>query len=936
VSEPIGEIPQTVNYYTQQSALKQTKRLFPEYKLIYAETQQVNLQRLNKAWHRWRQPDQTGKRGGRPRFKKPAQLRSFVFPRVNNAKAGAKLIDGVLSLSRIGSMPVVMHRPMPVGFTLKQCTIVKKADGWYACFSMEDDTVPELLPVDAVKSAVGIDVGLEKFLTTSDGEAVPIPQFYRKAIKFCVCSPVTKISNGFYTSLRKLGKEVHHSSILYMDKDVDSPEKLIQQAETDYAQGNFTAAIAACHQAIQQQPDWAPAYITMGNIQQAQNQVEAAIRSYLKALQLDSSLPQAHVNLGSMYYKQGQLEQAIAAYQQGIHLKSDFAAAYWNLAQAFRQQGKEQQAHLAQQKAVELQSPRGDADRLFHQGKQLASQGQLKEAIAAYQQAIDLDPNLAEAYCQLGIMERRQGELKQAVENFKKSLEIQPDLIPAHQNICAIYRDTLSLKSARKAVSEYRQHCGEKDPIMTAIYFISIHHFSGLHQVALDEFIALESQLPMLSQTASELELKSLYTNLLFIQPYLRDCPSKNYQIQKLIAEQYIQTAIQPIQSHSKRQLSKSSLKIGIISSHFNRHSVGWCSADIIQELANLPLEIYLYFTEKPNTDDRTELFKEIAKKVYTPQTYPDGLPAVTDILQGIEQDQIDILLDLDSLTVPNHAEILAQNPAPICISWLGFDAPQISSDHYFLSDHYASPAESEAFYTEQLLRMPHSFVALSGFDRVTVEAINLRKAYRISAEQVIYLCVAPGRKFNLELVKAQIEILKAVPDSILIHKGMGDPDVFQAAYWQACQTQGVSPHRVKLIERFSSEEEHRKIYAMADVLLDSYPYNGGTHTLEALWFNVPVVTYKGEQFLSRMGYSFLQGVSVEAGIAESWEEYTHWGIQFGKNQPLRYSIQQQLIQSKNKDNLAPLWNPKQFAQDFYHILERFQVENKSGSMSQL
>ncbi|NEO78158.1 transposase [Moorena sp. SIO4G3] len=181
ISEPIGVIPEAVNYYTQQAALKETKRLFPDYKQIYAETQQINLQRLNKAWDRWRKPLKHGLRGGRPRFKKQGQLRSFVFPRVNSPRAGAHLKDGFLLLSRIGQIPVVMHRPIPDGFTLKQCTVVKKADGWYCCISMKDDTVPELLPVDSVRSAVGIDVGLEKFLTTSDGEAIPIPQFYRKA-----------------------------------------------------------------------------------------------------------------------------------------------------------------------------------------------------------------------------------------------------------------------------------------------------------------------------------------------------------------------------------------------------------------------------------------------------------------------------------------------------------------------------------------------------------------------------------------------------------------------------------------------------------------------------------------------------------------------------------------------------------------------------------
>ena len=180
VSEPIGEIPNKVDYYTQQSDLKQTKALFPDYKNIWSESQQVNLQRLNKAWERWLFPDKSGKRGGRPKFKKSGELRSFVYPRINCPKAGAHLSNGVLKLSKIGEMPVVLHRPIPDGFALKTCTIVHKADGWYCCISMQDETVPEPMPLDEVKTAVGIDVGLKEFLTTSEGETVPIQQTYRK------------------------------------------------------------------------------------------------------------------------------------------------------------------------------------------------------------------------------------------------------------------------------------------------------------------------------------------------------------------------------------------------------------------------------------------------------------------------------------------------------------------------------------------------------------------------------------------------------------------------------------------------------------------------------------------------------------------------------------------------------------------------------------
>jgi len=127
--EPIGDIPLKVDYYTQQADLTETKVLFPEYKNIWAEAQQVNLQRLKKAWERWMVPDKKGKRGGRPRFKKSGELRSFVYPRINCPKAGATLINGILKLSKIGEMPVKMHRPLPDGFVLKTCAVVKKADG---------------------------------------------------------------------------------------------------------------------------------------------------------------------------------------------------------------------------------------------------------------------------------------------------------------------------------------------------------------------------------------------------------------------------------------------------------------------------------------------------------------------------------------------------------------------------------------------------------------------------------------------------------------------------------------------------------------------------------------------------------------------------------------------------------------------------------------
>ncbi len=181
VSEPIGDITERVDYYSQQSALKETKKLFPEYGGIYSEVQQMNLQRLDKSWKRWLIPDKTGKRGGRPKFKKRTEKPSFNFSRVNHPKAVCFLEGSTLRIPKIGNIPAIIHRHIPDGFTLKTATICFKADGFYVSLSAEDATVPEPNKIEEIKSAVGVDLGLKVFLATSTGDFVRVPQIYRKA-----------------------------------------------------------------------------------------------------------------------------------------------------------------------------------------------------------------------------------------------------------------------------------------------------------------------------------------------------------------------------------------------------------------------------------------------------------------------------------------------------------------------------------------------------------------------------------------------------------------------------------------------------------------------------------------------------------------------------------------------------------------------------------
>jgi predicted O-linked N-acetylglucosamine transferase (SPINDLY family) len=106
---------------------------------------------------------------------------------------------------------------------------------------------------------------------------------------------------------------------------------------------------------------------------------------------------------------------------------------------------------------------------------------------------------------------------------------------------------------------------------------------------------------------------------------------------------------------------------------------------------------------------------------------------------------------------------------------------------------------------------------------------------------------------------------------------------------------------------------EHRANLAIADIVLDTYPYNGATTTLETLWMGVPIVTKVGEQFAARNSYTMMMNVGVTEGLAWSDEEYVEWGVKLGKDEKLRQEIVWKLRKSRQT---SPLWNGQKFARE--------------------
>lgn len=741
------------------------------------------------------------------------------------------------------------------------------------------------------------------------------------------------------------------------DVDLENERELfVTEAETqntqgiNYAQqGKLDRAIVSFCNAISLNPNYADAYYNLGIAFSESGKLEQAAVNFQTTILLNSNHANALYNLGIILVKQGKINEAIFYYSKALELAPNDVETHIALGNAWFEQHKWEAAINSYQFALTIEPNSTSAHCGI--GAVHLEQGYLKESISFFQSAIKIDPNNAVAYCNLGQAFSRSYQIKEAIHSYEKALEIKPDLGDAYWNFNVLINDkkyalSHNYKLGRQLADQFLDMCSDSDTVRALINFIINYVRSGLSDVATPRLVELENYIFNNTDLLTTSEIKCLYTHLLFILSSLRDTPDINSHLSRLIGSLYAEKVIKSqIELDSNEQSyddtinrkprDSSKLRIGFISRDFLRHPVGWCSFDVIRELTQITPHVYLYVTGESQPDDLTEMFEQLVEKFYH---WKNDNNVVSDheigfdshfsrIISDILQDRLDVLIDLDSLTVLANPHILYRQLAPVCISWLGFDAPFISPNNYYLCDWYTHPPTSDKNYVEKLIRLPDSHMAVSGFECTSIDRDKQREILGISSEEVVYLFAAAGRKFNRDTASACIQILKYVPSGVLLHKENGDIDIIRSIYEMECDQQGVNFKRVQFLPRYNTEEEHRSAYLLADVFLDAYPYNGGSHNLEALWFNLPLVTRVGEQSFARMGYSFLQSLGIDEGISRNREEYVDWGIRLGTDKYLRNSIKEKLIYSKKLDSLSPLWNPTKLATDMYNLLANLVAE---------
>lgn len=392
---------------------------------------------------------------------------------------------------------------------------------------------------------------------------------------------------------------------------------------------------------------------------------------------------------------------------------------------------------------------------------------------------------------------------------------------------------------------------------------------------------------------------------------YLKDDLVENRRFQNQVSQLFLKNietnAPKAIKSTSITfKQSSERLKIGYIASTFREHSVGWLSRWLFQHHDREAFEISAYLVcQRPENDFfETWFANQVDRFKYLSNDIGNSARIIRD-------DNIDILIDLDSLTLDQTCTIMALKPAPIQATWLGYDASGLPSIDYFIADSYVLPNNAQDHYQEKIWRLPHTYIAVDGFE-MGVPTLR-RSDLNIPEDAIVYLSSQAGLKRNPDTVRLQMQILRKVANSYFLIKGIGDQDIISDFFLQIAQEEGVSPDQLKFLPRTPDEYTHRANIQIADIVLDTYPYNGATTTLETLWAGVPMVTRVGQQFAARNSYAFMMNVGVTEGIAWSDDEYIEWGVKLGQDESLRQQVTWKLKQSRHT---SPLWNAKQFTRE--------------------
>jgi protein O-GlcNAc transferase len=652
-------------------------------------------------------------------------------------------------------------------------------------------------------------------------------------------------------------------------------------AEAHYNRGNalrdlnrHTEALVSYDKAIALKPDFAEAHNNRGTVLTKLKRPAEALASYDRAIELKPDVAEAHNNRGNALRDLNRHTEALVSYDKAIALKPDFAEAHNNRGNGLRDLTRPAEALASYDKAIALKPDYAVAQ--YNRGNALTDLKRPAEALASYDKAIALKPDVAEAHNNRGNALRDLNRPAEALASYDKAIALKPDVAEAHNNRGNALRD---LNRPAEALASYKKAIALKPD------FEFLHGDLMYMQMTICDWSNFDSQLAQLVHKIEQAEKIS--------HPFAVLAATNSPELQRKAAEIYalakypLNRALPKI---AKRQ-RHNKVRIAYVSADFRQHAIAYSIVGFIEALDRDRFDVIGISLRSEDPSEIGQRIKRAFSKFIDVSRMSDQ--AVVQLMRELE---VDIAIDLMGYIKGNRTNIFAQRAAPVQVSHIGFPGT-MGAEYidYIIADRIVIPLEDASFFSEKIVRMPDTYWAT---DRklAIAQRTPTRTEVGLPNNAFVFCCFNNSYKITPAVFDCWMKILKQVDGSVLW--------LFEANATATSNlgnealARGLSPERLVFAKRMPLSD-HLARHCLADLFLDTLPYNAHTTASDALWGGLPVLTCLGETFVGRVAASLLNATGLPDLVTTTLEAYEQLAIDLATHPEKLAAIKRKLAENR-------------------------------------
>jgi predicted O-linked N-acetylglucosamine transferase (SPINDLY family) len=663
-----------------------------------------------------------------------------------------------------------------------------------------------------------------------------------------------------------------YSQILQTDPGCFSAYLLLGVLRSQQGQG--AQGIALIGRALQINPDDFEALSMQGSLLMAEHRFAEALETFDRTLTLWPDLPQGLYNRGLALAMLGRFEEASASYDGTIARQPDFAFAWLNRGIALGRLGRFDAAIESYDRAVVLQPTFVEAVR--NRGDILRKLKRFEEALASYDRAAALDPGNAVTWNWRGLLLGDMNRLDEAMASYDKAVALKPDYADALVNRASLqwFRMGRRYDGATKDL----QRALTSDPFYPCARGELLH--IRMHAAEWRDFLQEKTRID-----------HDIRDGHLVVQPFAYQAvsasPADLAACSRLFARLYPAVpspAIPRSRSHGK-------IRIGYLSADFREQATAYLTVGLFERHDRDKFEIFAFDNGGGDGSAIRARLENAFDRMIDISHLPDHLAA-----ERIRAEEIDILVNLNGYFGAHRTGIFARRPAPVQVNFLGFPATLGTSYmDYIVADRIVIPEDERHHYSEHVVWLPDCY-QVNDSKRPIADDAPTRAESGLPDKAFTFCNFNQSYKITPAMFALWMRILQQVPDSVFWL--LDDIPEFRENLRRAAEGHGVAASRLVFAPRVAVDK-HLARLKLADLFLDSLPYNAHTTASDALWAGVPLLTCRGATFPGRVAASMLGAAGLPELVTETLEAYEQLAVTLAVDGAQLGAMRQRLQQNR-------------------------------------